>query len=34
MFAKPNPITLLRDPVHEHMKEKEKFEKERLEKWL
>lgn len=34
MFAKPNPITLLRDPAHEHMKEKEKFEKERLEKWL
>ncbi len=34
MFAKPNPITLLKDPSPEHMKEKEKFEKERIEKWL
>lgn len=34
MFAKPNPITLLKEPAPEHMKEKEKFEKDRLEKWL
>lgn len=34
MFAKPNPITLLKEPAKEHMIEKERFEKERLEKWL
>lgn len=34
MFAQPNPITLLKPPSSEHMSEKEKFEKDRLEKWL
>ena len=34
MFAQPNPITLLKPPSPEHMGEKEKFEKDRLEKWL
>jgi sulfide:quinone oxidoreductase len=34
MFAQPNPITRLDKPAEEHMKEKETFEKERLEKWL
>ncbi len=34
MFADPNPITRLDKPTQEHLVEKEKFEKERLEKWL
>jgi sulfide:quinone oxidoreductase len=34
MFADPNPITRLDKPAQEHLVEKEKFEKERLEKWL
>lgn len=34
MFAQPNPITRLDKPAEEHMKEKETFEKQRLEKWL
>jgi sulfide:quinone oxidoreductase len=34
MFAKPNPITRLDEPAIEHMQEKEKFEQERLQKWL
>lgn len=34
MFAEPNPITRLDKPAPEHMVEKEKFEKERIEKWL
>ena len=34
MFADPSPITRLDKPAPEHMKEKEQFEKERLEKWL
>ena len=34
MFAQPSPITRLDKPAEEHMKEKETFEKERLEKWL
>lgn len=34
MFAQPHPITRLDKPAKEHMQEKEKFEKERLEKWL
>lgn len=34
MFASPNPTTLLKQPSQEHFAEKEKFEKDRLEKWL
>lgn len=34
MFAEPNPVTRLDKPAEEHMQEKEKFEKERLQKWL
>ncbi|MGQ0606423.1 MAG: NAD(P)/FAD-dependent oxidoreductase [Candidatus Nitrosotenuis sp.] len=34
MFANPDPITRLDEPALQHMIEKEKFEKERLEKWL
>ena len=34
MFADPNPITLLKPPSQEHYAEKEKFERERIEKWL
>src|SRR2546425_11897162 len=34
MFATPNPITLLKQPSEEHFVDKEKFEKDRLEKWL
>lgn len=34
MFAEPNPITRLDRPAPEHMREKECFEKERIEKWL
>lgn len=34
MFASPEPITRLDEPAATHMIEKEKFEKERIEKWL
>ncbi|NDB46563.1 MAG: NAD(P)/FAD-dependent oxidoreductase [Nitrososphaeria archaeon] len=34
MFAEPNPITRLDEPAPEHMIEKEKFEQERIAKWL
>jgi sulfide:quinone oxidoreductase len=34
MFADPNPITRLDEPAPEHMIEKEKFEQERIAKWL
>jgi sulfide:quinone oxidoreductase len=34
MFATPNPLTELRPASGEHFSEKEKFERERLEKWL
>ncbi|MGI0040807.1 MAG: NAD(P)/FAD-dependent oxidoreductase [Nitrosopumilaceae archaeon] len=34
MFATPNPITLLKQPSEQNFKDKEKFEKDRLEKWL
>lgn len=34
MFADPNPMTRLDKPAEEHMQEKEKFEQERLQKWL
>ena len=34
MFATPNPITLLKQPSEEYFVDKEKFEKDRLEKWL
>ncbi len=34
MFASPNPITLLKQPAQEHFMDKEKFEKDRLAKWL
>lgn len=34
MFADPNPITRLDEPTAEHMAEKEKFEQERIAKWL
>jgi len=34
MFATPNPITLLQQPSEEHFADKEKFEKDRLAKWL
>lgn len=34
MFAEPGPITRLDKPAPEHMKEKECFEKERIQKWL
>jgi len=34
MFATPNPVTLLKQPSEEHFVDKEKFEKDRLEKWL
>ncbi len=34
MFAEPNPITRLDEPAQEHLQEKEKFEQERLQKWL
>ena len=34
MFASPNPITLLKQPTQEHFMDKEKFEKDRLAKWL
>ncbi|HLC09745.1 MAG TPA: FAD/NAD(P)-binding oxidoreductase [Nitrosopumilaceae archaeon] len=34
MFASPNPVTLLKQPAQEHFMDKEKFEKDRLAKWL
>lgn len=34
MFATPNPITLLKQPSEQNFKNKEKFEKDRLDKWL
>ena len=34
MFATPNPITLLKQPNEQNFKDKEKFEKDRLAKWL
>ena len=34
MFASPSPITLLKQPTQEYFMDKEKFEKDRLDKWL
>jgi sulfide:quinone oxidoreductase len=34
MFATPNPITILKEPTPENFVDKEKFEKDRLVKWL
>lgn len=34
MFADPDPITRLDEPAEEHMREKEKFENERLRSWF
>lgn len=34
MFASPNPLTELKSPSTDYFSEKEKFEQERLEKWL
>lgn len=34
MFATPDPLTQLKSPSPEHFSEKEKFEQERLKKWL
>ena len=34
MFASPNPVTLLKEPTQENFIDKEKFEKDRLAKWL
>ena len=34
MFSTPNPITLLKQPSEQNFKDKEKFEKDRLTKWL
>lgn len=34
MFSQPTPLTLLKSPTTQHMQEKEKFEVDRLEKWL
>jgi len=34
MFASPNPVTLLKEPAQENFIDKEKFEKDRLAKWL
>jgi len=34
VFAEPNPITRLDEPAPEHLIEKEKFEQERIAKWL
>jgi sulfide:quinone oxidoreductase len=34
MFATPNPITLLKQPDEQNFEDKEKFEKDRLTKWL
>ncbi|MGQ0795964.1 MAG: NAD(P)/FAD-dependent oxidoreductase [Nitrosopumilaceae archaeon] len=34
LFATPNPITLLKQPNEQNFNDKEKFERERLAKWL
>ena len=34
MFATPNPVTILQQPTEEHFADKEKFERDRLAKWL
>jgi len=34
MFATPNPVTMLKQPTQENFMNKEKFEKDRLAKWL
>jgi sulfide:quinone oxidoreductase len=34
MFATPDPLTQLQSSSTEHFSEKEKFEQERLKKWL
>ncbi|HSB49752.1 MAG TPA: FAD/NAD(P)-binding oxidoreductase [Nitrosopumilaceae archaeon] len=34
MFASPNPVTILKEPTQENFVDKEKFEKDRLAKWL
>ena len=34
MFASPNPVTMLKEPTQENFIDKEKFEKDRLAKWL
>ncbi len=34
MFATPNPVTLLKQPNEENFLDKEKFEKDRLARWL
>jgi sulfide:quinone oxidoreductase len=34
MFASPAPLTILKEPSSDYFVEKEKFEKDRLEKWL
>ena len=34
MFATPNPVTLLKHPNKQNFEDKEKFEKDRLAKWL
>ncbi|OLD28803.1 MAG: pyridine nucleotide-disulfide oxidoreductase [Thaumarchaeota archaeon 13_1_40CM_2_39_7] len=34
MFASPTPLTQLQSPSQDYFSEKEKFERERLEKWL
>jgi sulfide:quinone oxidoreductase len=34
MFASPDPLTQLKSPSGEYFSEKEKFEKDRLERWL
>lgn len=34
MFSQQTPIAILKNPSKQHMQEKEKFELERLEKWL
>jgi len=34
MYADPSPVTELKSPSSDYFSEKEKFEKERLEKWL
>ena len=34
MFSQPTPLTLLKNPTIQHMQEKERFEADRLEKWL
>jgi sulfide:quinone oxidoreductase len=34
MFATPDPLTQLKSPSTEYFSEKEKFEQDRLKKWL